>query len=69
MRKLLILFVGIILTSQSVFAEEIVAAEISMPSIQEVTMTELAPISTMLPAEPELKYLDSELSKSHLIFL
>jgi hypothetical protein len=62
MRMLLILFVGLILTSQAVFAEEItspVAAEISMPVVQEVTILEPAAISTLLPTEPELKYLDS----------
>ncbi len=62
MNKFLILFVGLILTSQAVFAEEIISpvvAEISMPTVQEVTILEPAAISTLLPTEPELKYLDS----------
>ncbi len=55
MKKFLILFVGFTLTSQVVFAEEIVS-----PVVADVTISEPTPISTMLPAEPELKYLDSE---------
>lgn len=55
MKKLLVFFVGFTLTSQAVFAEEIAS-----PIVADVTISEAAPISTKLPAEPELKYLDSE---------
>ena len=55
MKKLLIFFVGFTLTSQAVFAEEIAS-----PIVADVTISEAAPISTMLPTEPELKYLNSE---------